>query len=298
MVRLLYSFLLSATVFATTPTLADLWQEELDFDLADSDPNILADKHVLFVSGVMNELVSYIPGYFVDCRESVEKELGGKSSYFGPPSKNSISENAVILRDQVLKAFFENGQKPLVILAHSKGAAEILYLVLEQPAFMLDNLIEKIVLIQGAIGGTPLANEPNGWFAYEYLSRWIDFNAIALSQIEARRVFAEAFESYLSQTTKAQQQNISSRIYYVRTQEELENLSLSIRLGLKVARSDLKAKGANDGFLLTAAQMHPDIGVDLGVLQADHLSLVLGWITGLSANARRAFTRALFRKIY
>lgn len=271
------------------------WQQEIQSEPVYTEQ--LKNHHVLFVGGVMNELAEYTTGYFTDSRDCVEQELGGQSSYWGPSSKNSIPENAEILNGHILKTYFET-QKPLILVGHSKGAAEILYVILEHPELILDGLVERVILIQGSMGGSRIANDPARWLGHAILKQLTEFDTESLSESGAKKVFDAAFEQYQAKIDQTAHEQVSGKIFYLRSALELNRHSYFVQLILKLSQYDLEIEecGPSDGFLTTCSQLDSRIGVDLGIVEADHLSLVLSWV-GLSKKERRALMRAVFKKI-
>jgi hypothetical protein len=75
-----------------------------------------------------------------------------------PDSRNPIPKNANILYEQVLNLRAQSPHKKAIIFAFSKGGAETLLMVLQHPELVTSGLISDVVTINGALGGTPLAD--------------------------------------------------------------------------------------------------------------------------------------------
>ncbi len=288
----LWLFLCVVELQAASPALQELWRQEIEGEAVYIER--LKGKHVLFVGGILNGLAKLVPGYFSDNREAVEHELGGESSYFGPSSRNSIPENSQILKEHILKTHFEH-QKPLILVGHSKGAAEILHVILEYPDLILEGCVERIILIQAPIQGAPVANEPSRWICYEAIKAITGLETETLSEVGAKTVFDLAFEHYHAAITdEAKHDFVSNRIFYVRSASKSEDHSYCLQLVLGITQHQPEIHGHSDGLIPVNAQLDSRIGIDLGVVQADHFGLVIPWVSGFSKKERKAFTRAVF----
>lgn len=290
-------FLILAATFlqAASPDLQELWQQEIQSELSISGQ--LKNQHVLWVGGVLNEFTELLSGYFADNREAVEEDLGGETSYFGPSSRNSIPKNAEILNELILKTYFERG-KPLILVGHSKGAAEILHVILEHPDLILTGIVEQVILIQAAIQGSPIANDPSRWSCPEIVKGWMGLNTGTLSEAGAKTVFDAAFKRYYTQIEDGEHELISKRIFYVRSAQSASDHSYCMQLILEIVQHNEENHPVSDGILPVHAQMDARIGIDLGIVHADHLSLVISWIGSFSKQERKAFTRAVFKLIF
>lgn len=113
-----------------------------------------ADRyHYVFVAGFFNEK---IPFYFKDSVASLQ-DLGVDRSaitVIKPPSKKVPHDNLALI-DGFLRAV--DPSKPIVIIAHSKGAVEMLLYAMSNPEFVRER-VQAIFLIQGAYRGSPLVD--------------------------------------------------------------------------------------------------------------------------------------------
>jgi len=283
-------------------TLEQQWVKEKRKTSQEVKKDLLNSKHVLFVAGIMNELASLISSYYVDNIEAV-KELGATASYFGPPSEYAIPQNAFLLL-QKIKELHQKTKKKLVVIGHSKGGAELLYTILKYPELMTQNIVDRVILIQPAIGGSPLAEHTCEW-CIDLISTFTKPNLETLKPKVIENHFNNAFISFKHALLEHQsisvqnlKKEISNRIFYVRSQQNYQNLSLGINIVLKICKTNLNNYGPNDGLLLTEDQIDTRIGVDLGVLQADHIGLTVSSVSNTTREDRKAFTRALFKMIY
>jgi len=72
-----------------------------------------------------------------------------------------VADNADILYSEFIKIYNET-QKPLVIIAHSKGAAEAILALLKYPELVRGKIVELLISINGALGGSYIASIVNG----------------------------------------------------------------------------------------------------------------------------------------
>lgn len=298
-------FLLSGLQQSFALTLEQKWTyEKVNLNLRDN-PDLLKGTHVLFVAGIMNELASLISSYYRDNMESAQA-LGANVSYFGPASQNAIPENADILYKKIISLSYQT-QKKLIVVGHSKGGAELFYAILKHPDLFSRDIVDKVILIQPALGGSPLAASACGW-CIDLLSTITKPNLEALTIEKSKNNFDIAFGFFnnalkkISRSDNPEDMNllksaISNRIFYVRSEQEYNNLSFGVKIVLGICRNNLNEHGKNDGLLLVDAQMDPRIGIDLGILKADHIGLTVSTVSNITRKDRQAFTRALFHHV-
>jgi pimeloyl-ACP methyl ester carboxylesterase len=236
----------------------------------------LAGRHVIFVAGFMNEM---IPGYFGDNVAATEA-LGATTSILEPSSEQVLEEDTRTIAHELKK----HGERPVVLFGHSKGGAGVLLTVLRDPQLVLSGRVEAVIVLQGSIGGSPLADT---------LEPVTGPGMYALTQKTSDDSFSKVL-TYLANTlTPAQWDQLFSRIFYVRSAHDKTTLAAE----LAVTELALKKKGPNDG-LLTPDQMKLSYGVDLGVLDADHAALtVSSFLATSTPEERKQFTLALYREV-
>jgi pimeloyl-ACP methyl ester carboxylesterase len=238
----------------------------------------LEGRHVVFVAGFMNEL---IPGYFTD-NVAVTEQLGGTSSVLFPPSGDSLARDVERIRSELA---FRQGEK-VVLVGHSKGGAAVLLTVLEHPELILSGKVSCVVALQGAIGGSPLAD------ALHKVRPLRSPGLTSLTTGGAKAAFTTALRG-VEALTAEQQEQLFSRIFYVRSAHQAN----AIAAELSVSELLLRGQGPNDG-LVSSSNMKLGMGVDLGVLDADHAALtVSSFLSVSSQEERRAFTLALYREL-
>jgi pimeloyl-ACP methyl ester carboxylesterase len=302
------SYLLSVIILTSMheqPTLQHLWVQEVHSP-APLDNSLWHDDHIVFVAGLFNEL-AIANSYYGDNISLIENELKAKASYIAPSSQKSVPENAEFLYKKLLN-LHSIYQKQITLFGHSKGGAEILYMCLIHPELFTNKIISQVVLIQAAIGGSPLVERAEGCWANLAISL-LSPNLSTLFPEVAHNNFRSAFITYklnlkliassLAKTPETLHDEISSRIFYVRSfhQGEINSLGLNIVLGILQDSLD-DEDILHDALMPLDGQMHKDIGILWGTLECHHAALTISEpLSGVPAIARKAFMRMCFRKL-
>ncbi len=281
----------------------------------------LSGKHVLFISGIMNGWanVPHIASYYAASMDVVRNELGVDASYFGPPSWLSIPDGADLVYREILR-IHDLVKKPLVLIAHSKGGAEALYAILRHPLIMLkgqgvdevEPIVDRVVLIQAAIGGSVLASAQRRSLSVHALAWFLGAALDSLSPTQAIDNFASAFTRF-NELLKARygdegefsavqvQKEISDKVYYVRGGVDPSHFSRGLQVVLWVCGGSFDCK-QSDGLLDVESQrlsIDGSFGVDLGIIPLDHIqATVSGYLSGSPESDRRALMRAVLQQIY
>lgn len=306
------SFLLSAAP-PQEASLAQLWQREIklgrpteQIDLTASLQE-LSELHVIFAAGFLSE---GIPGYFADNEEVLSEEFHSTVSHRATSSFTSIESTSHEFAREIRQTAKEQG-RAIVLIGHSKGGGEALNVVLRHPSLILEGTINRVILIQAAIGGSPVAEFANDrTLIGHFPGPWRE-GLMSLHPTDSHRHFSRAMTSLKRaldpQThkplTPQQIHYISQRIFYVRSYQRGADMSALLRIPhaiLKKKGMELYHDERNDGLLLVRDQMLEGIGVDLGVLYADHADLTVSnpLQSNSSAEERLAFTRALMKKVF
>lgn len=276
--RLSLTFLLFAGC-ATVPLAPSVMTRGPDWLDAPGPAPSLEGRHVVFVAGFMNEL---IPGYFTD-NVAVTRELGAQTSTLFPPSSRSLTDDVAPIELEI----YHHAPRPIVLVGHSKGGAAVLLTVLQHPELVLEHRVECVIVLQGAVGGSPLAD------ALTHVKPLRGPGLVSLTTEKSRTVFETALAQLKERLTEEERAYLFSRIFYVRSAHRQGALAAELAL----TELALRPKGENDG-LLTPEGMRLDDGVDLGVLDADHASLtVSSFLSVTTPSERRAFTSALYREV-
>jgi len=311
------SVLIIGSAFAKEVTLQERLDEEVQLQYGSQSfpqdlKTTLQGKHIIFVDGILNEIASVVGNYFTDNIEAVNK-LGITYSHKAYPSGNSIPDNAAVLVEDI-KAIYSRVQKPIILIGHSMGGAEAVYAVLKEPELLISNKVEKVISIEGAIGGSILAEHIIDNVMGRRLKQELGDGLESLKIEKARQNFKEVYEHYRNEVsryvfgnasrTAELETELSDRVFYIRGAHRPceKNLSFGLNIVYLFLEKNVMCDVENDGLMEVKNQIlgiDPFFGVDLGVVDADHIQLV---ISGISSNRnakyRRAFTRTMLKAAY
>src|SRR5262245_66161805 len=100
------------------------------------------------IAGMLNESV---PSYFEDNIDSFYRDFDQlEVRRFFPSSDQTMKENAPLVAAWLRQTWEDFGKRPLLLMPHSKGAAEVLLAVLRDPTLISRGIIDKIILVQPA----------------------------------------------------------------------------------------------------------------------------------------------------
>lgn len=300
-VTFLFSLLLAAGT--ARADLREKFQEELALN-PDTTPigakvaDAVRSRPVVMVAGILNE---QIPGYFADNARTLTRDFGQKEvRRFFPPSRIRVEENAREVGAWIRKTFEDFGGKPVIVLAHSKGANETLLAVLEDPSLLRDGVIDRLVFIQAAMNGSHIADmlldndagnfpaaQPFHWLFHDWQGLW------SLTTREAGPTLARA----LASADPADRELLDQRLAFVRAAQVRQKCSWQLQaMHLFI---DKVFSEDSDGVMVPKDQLIPGLGTDLGVVEGDHFDLTeKGPAVVTPAPYRRAFTRALMRELF
>lgn len=251
-----------------------------------------ASLRYVFVGGIFNEAVKSM---FVENVRALVR-LGvpeRRIQTVFPSSLLSIEENFAVVREKIVR-FAAEGPEKLVLIGHSKGAAEALAAALALPAPLVDR-VHAVFLLQGAFHGSPLADyffddgkAVDDRFPWHY-RRAFEFarEAKLVEKLDAiQEIFkfridrglmsltrrkAEGFWSRHLVTHAKAASKLSDRIYYLASWEHPEKLSYVFHAsGLYEALY----YGPNDGIVVTDDQALDELGGTLAVYRVGHGDLV------------------------
>ena len=234
----------------------------------------LADKRIVFISGMMDDV---IPGVFQDNMAVLRKDFGFQSiTLIKPLSSHTVAENALELAPQIDQLARKNPTQKLILIAASKGGAETILMLLENPTWLASGKIHRVVGIQPAVNGTPLADIATAKCTDDHDSLICQLFADSpyaregLASLKTDRV-AQEIQPRLARLSDDERSSFTHRLFYVRaSQRSLFRVSLEFKIPWLL---NLDHGGENDGMLLTAQEKLPNLGTDLGVLQSDHAGL-------------------------
>ena len=211
-------------------------------------------KHIVFVDGLLNEAAQLVGNYFCDNISEVGA-LGINHTHLGYISNVPVPENAEKLFIDIHN-IYKKENLPLILIGHSKGGAECLYCVLKYPELLLSGLVDRVVLIHPAVGGSPLAYRVSDNMAGRSFSKYLGEGLVSLRPDVSKKNFDKVFESFrktVASTSKTQSaassdsQNIlsdssdlcsladevfkkcSNRIFYIRGKSPAASLCWGVR---------------------------------------------------------------------
>jgi len=275
--------------FQDRKSVLDLDPEEhpnLPVDLGDT----LKDHQVFFVAGMWNEICFLVTSYWGAAMEAAS-ELGMDSSRYFPKSWH-FNANVEEVKRRVFELYHNGTKTPsgqpkkIFLVGHSKGGLEVVVLVLKHPELIYDGIVTRVVSLQGALHGTPLASKGTLSFPLSSMKRLAttvlgEGIAVVDPEITERTLMA-AYDSFLDYTQKryptSWQEKVSEfhqKVFYVPTYEtERKNRTLST-VSCHLLLGDHLMEKRSDGLLRVEDQIFSKIGIALKPVRADHNSLVL-----------------------
>ncbi len=113
---------------------------------------------ILYVAGFGNEVSGFLREPFAPHRKFITEQIGIQNhTVIEPQSLKSPTENKLYLLSEIYKAL-ERNPHPILLVGHSKGSAEIANTLLQHPDLIKSGFVLGAIFINGALGGSPLAN--------------------------------------------------------------------------------------------------------------------------------------------
>lgn len=223
-------------------------------------PAAAARYRLLFVPGFMASCFPLIHS-FEDAADAARK-AGFAAEMVPVGGRNGIAANAQIIANAI-EALPADGRR-LVLIGHSKGANDILELLVTRPD--LAPRVEAVLTVAGALQGSPLAEDLH--FAYEYTLGVVPFPACERGQGDPVADLKPATREQWWKTVGA---TLRTPIYSLVTLPDLDRLSPGLVLAYTLLR---RYTSDNDGMLRVQDQVAAS-GSLLGVVNADHLSVAI-----------------------
>jgi hypothetical protein len=295
--------------------------------LKESTLEEIRGHHHVLVPGMMNEVANFLGLYYNEVKAFLAF-IGAEYTYLGLPTKTSTLENTEFLNLK-LREIYENQEirNPLSLRGHSKGGVEVLLTILKHPDLILDGIVDRVLLEQAAIGGSILAAPNTFSFLNPFSYFYIEAGLKSVRTLDAQKNLDEAFEIletaikdrfkkqvgdfpealmqgdelYLREEKTFVDQKkaeISSKIRYVRTYQDPNQLSLGTRIVLWACNRTLDGQNLNDGLVHLDHQKDDRIGDDLGILKYDHTDLNISRLSNTTEEERLAIVRAVFGQLY
>lgn len=250
----------------------------------------LRGRHIVFVDGLLNEAAHLVGNYFCD-NISEAKKLGISHSHIRYLSSYSVPDNSQTLLGDIQDIYVRE-RLPIILVGHSKGGAECLYAILKNPHLLQSGIIDRVVLIHPAVGGSPLADNVSKNILGRYFSKCLGAGLLSIQPRNARRIFSEALKFFnqsvslnpqildTSSSLKRNSENtfeeLSNRVFYIRGAASADELSWGVRFVIFFCKHPLNPSVPNDGLLNVEDQILEGFGIDLGILDSDHIDLVIG----------------------
>jgi hypothetical protein len=250
--------------------------------------------------------IGRMPGYFTQNADEL-RALGvprHSIHFLYPDSHKTVEENRKTVRDEIFRIAGDCPER-LVVIAHSRGACDALTFALHEPEFVRDR-VEALFLVQGAFGGTGLADYVMGEgepmddrmsashrFLAQRMGGYVRYlfkhgkhrGLTALTHEASRAYWSEALEEHEDALPI-----VGPKVFYIEA-----NIHPS-RLGLfpRAMASYLGAYyGPNDGVVAVEDQTIPGLGTSLGVLEAGHAELTRRVSSARAKRPRRALIRSI-----
>jgi pimeloyl-ACP methyl ester carboxylesterase len=259
------------------------------------DSEFLNQYQFVLVDGILGDFVQDL---YTQAVPQLRSEAGLKQiSVIRPSTFNSMTQNA----DQ-LALEFSRAKKPLIVLAHSRGAAETFLALLKHPELITSGKVARAVLVQGAYSGSPLAE-----FVQAQLAQLCPNQPISLlrESCEIAGYFKASIHTLVPHSTDQLMRSAAAkltadersafmeRVRFVRAQSELTSTRFALMPGAAYFKVYYSDQGPNDGVLFTEKMHVPGLGVDWGVLPADHFGL----LGGAESDHSKQFIRATLREL-
>ena len=216
---------------------------------------------LLFVPGF---LASCFPGIhsFTDVVEAA-RAAGFAADVLAVGGRNDVASNALLIADQVERMTM-NDTRRLILVGHSKGADEILQMLVARPD--LAARVDALLTVAGALQGSPLADDLHA--LYGISAGVMPFEGCDRGQGDP---IADLQPAVRTAWWKAHGGSLRTPIYSIVTLPDLSRLSLSLLAPYAWLSS---YSPDNDGMLRVQDQVVPSSRL-LGIVNADHLSVAI-----------------------
>jgi pimeloyl-ACP methyl ester carboxylesterase len=239
----------------------------------------------VFVGGFASER---LPNYFRDNADELRARgvSSGAIHFVFPSSHRTIDENAAEVRSRFLAISLE-GPERLVVIAHSRGACDVLTFALREPEFVADH-VEALFLVQGPFGGSALADYVRGEGpAMDRQMRPVHRIVVGTLGASERLSLRRGNHAGLADLTRAESRQFWSRLLKDRADAVpvvgpktyfIQSESPSRRLGpfRRAAGWYLTTyDGPNDGVVAVDDQRLPGLGTSVKLQDCGHVDMTL-----------------------
>ncbi len=257
----------------------------------------------VFIAGFLNE---GLLGYFKDNKKALLVNGVPKKQIhiINPSSNKGLSQNIPLILKK-LKEIRNLKKKKLIIIAHSKGAAETLGLAMLHSDF-IENNVHKIYLVQGALKGSGVADYIQGvgpamskdaplkarlWFylagrTARAMDPIINKGITSITHEYAKNYWEDIFNK-----VGAPSNSLSQKIGYITSYEHPKKMSDVVDCTGWYLHTSF---GKNDGLVELKDQYFKNFGNLLIVMKADHTDLMtFKPLSNVSKNVRFSLMEAI-----
>jgi pimeloyl-ACP methyl ester carboxylesterase len=254
---------------------------------SEADLNKVRGLEVLLVNGFMVDRVGKKP--FEDFKRALDRDWDLRAvESVQPASSKSISDNADLL---VADLESRSSRGPLLIVGHSKGAAEALVAMLKKPELLNRDI--KVVLLQGALRGAKLASLSDSFCSSNEALGLCDVLPFTGEGLESLK---RANQTALVERLKPKDGNtralIQSKVFTIASFAKNANGMASM---FQASHLYLGREGRNDAVLNTVDGEWTDLATPLGVLEANHVEFTGG--EGQNQTRTRALVSLILKSL-
>jgi len=240
---------------------------------------------------------------FIETRQEIWKASPRSATVIiRPASQKTLNRNADELA-QSLKNLkkIKTLNRPLLIYGHSRGSLEILTMLLRQPGLVEELDIAQVVLIQGAIQGTQLADITHAQWVklceknrFTKDSKFCEFSDDFMASVRNLKVAntQRHLRQLLAKLSAKQLEILDRKVSYVTSTGKMKQTHKALLPSMIYLR--MKA-GHNDGIIPTKYQSWGALGKVLLRENSDHLSLLT--INKFSPKKEYSFFERVFQEL-
>jgi pimeloyl-ACP methyl ester carboxylesterase len=219
-----------------------------------------------------------------------------------PDTSNPVEQNAEILYQQISDLRAKSPNQQAVVVAHSKGALEVLLMAIRHPDLTSKLGIKTFDLVSGPVQGTDIASLLEGpCDGYEMLCGYINARLPSIQSFTPGLIQPE-IKAALDNLGFLDRIELQQKLFFVQTQMSNTDYTSSLFFPhLYLERHD-PANPVNDGLIPTSSEVllynGKPFGTDLGVMHGDHNSLLNETSSASDLNYRDVFFHVLIEQTY
>jgi pimeloyl-ACP methyl ester carboxylesterase len=262
----------------------------------------LRTTQFIFIDGTLGELWK---SNFDPAMQVLNSQWSGVSgAVIRPHTPNTIPENAEVLFRQISQIISQSGKAKTVIIAHSKGGAEVLLMALRHPELVTQLGVVAYGIVSAPIAGTDVIDYvENSCVIANPICDELNRELPSL-QTFTPSVIQPIYLDALSGLRAGDRAAVESKLFYVETR--MSNADVLSPLYATHAYLSWVHGEVNDGLIPTANEvLYEDgfaghsraFGTNLGVMSGDHNSLLNEAEMPATLKYREAFFRALTERM-